>query len=92
MHPSGRTRPTPGRDGVLVHTTAPGSRDARSTYTWARLRRDRTAGTGRTQQARGRPDSRHGPRARRYATRLRYSTGLTPYTPLNAVDRANALP
>ncbi|GEC03855.1 hypothetical protein SSP24_15100 [Streptomyces spinoverrucosus] len=39
MQPSGSTRPAPAPVGVFLHTTAPLSRDAHSTYTYARLRR-----------------------------------------------------
>jgi hypothetical protein len=86
----------------LVHTTAPGSRDARSTYTRARLRRDTATGTGLVPVPVPLPVPVPGPVAcagagtahcrSRYVTRPRYSTGLTPYTRLNAVDRAKALP
>ncbi|GGX05305.1 hypothetical protein GCM10010383_39170 [Streptomyces lomondensis] len=89
MQPSGRTRPTPDRSGVLVHTTAPASRDARSTYTHARLRR-RVCGCAGVSPA-GPPGVRVRGRQSRRAARPRYSTGLIPYTRLNAVDRANAL-
>ena len=84
MQPSGRTGERAGAPGaasgaaVLLHTTAPGStREGRSAY----------AGTPA-------PSCLPPPTAMPpgYDAPVRCSWGLTPYSRLKALDRANALP
>ncbi len=71
---------------VRLHTTAPGSLDARSVYTWKGYDAARGKDT-RVQRSSAPPSD-----TAAYATRVRCSCGLIPYTLLKALDSANALP